>query len=568
MLTLTKLYTFPDIINPIDFTTGLNIILGEKDESSEKRNGVGKSLCIEFINFALLKRKSSSRVSLIPKEIFPRDTLICLDFQLHDKSYTIKRSLENSERPIVIENGQEFTFSKLEDTVDFMTERLFSGLDESYPSFRVMLGPLIRDERSEFKSIVNCHDTKSRAIDDYSPHLYLFGISLDVYDHVRHLIKSIDDINKDLARIKENVHLIRQKSIEDARSDLNELDSEVQAIEDNIEKLENIAGYEIVKDEIIELEGQIDQRRRRKGILKQQLSKLEPVSDKVDIDPTELGEFYDSLKQGLGNLLKRSLEETIEFKKRIDEFQNKLLTDKRASISVEIDKLDKELRALDKLYTQNLQVLNQTGELTNLKQTYVAYKEKSDELSQLRSFLDRFDDLEIQRQQSKTNKETELLRLQSSILLQKSVIEDFQKTILYVHDFIQGNKQASFQLKHTTDKAVIQIVMRIDADGSHSVERAKIFIYDISLLINEHTVARHPGFLIHDNIFDVDQDTLQRSISFLQHIDFGRRQYILTINSDRIDENVGDLEGYVRARFTKTERFLKTKYQELQSNSE
>jgi uncharacterized protein YydD (DUF2326 family) len=60
-----------------------------------------------------------------------------------------------------------------------------------------------------------------------------------------------------------------------------------------------------------------------------------------------------------------------------------------------------------------------------------------------------------------------------------------------------------------------RFVLRIDDDGSHSVEREKVFIYDIALLLNEYTKSRHPGLLVHDNIFDVDDDTLRKSLEFI-----------------------------------------------------
>ncbi|EJL50828.1 hypothetical protein PMI09_04865 [Rhizobium sp. CF122] len=59
----------------------MNIVLGEKDDSSSRNNGVGKSLCIEFLNFALLKKKSESRVARIPADVLARTTFICADFE-------------------------------------------------------------------------------------------------------------------------------------------------------------------------------------------------------------------------------------------------------------------------------------------------------------------------------------------------------------------------------------------------------------------------------------------------------------------------------------------------------
>jgi uncharacterized protein YydD (DUF2326 family) len=564
---LKRLYTEPEIIEPIEFDSGLNFILGEKDETSDKRNGVGKSLCIEFINFALLKKKSDSRVSRIPKEVLAPDTLICIDFNIGPTNFSIKRSLNNADQPLIIEHGAEVKFEKIEDATKYLTEKMFSGSLQNYPSFRTMLGPLIRDERSEFKSLVNCYDTKQRIPENYSPHLYLLGIDIHLYELIKEHIAALEDISNDIARIKDHVQLARQKDIDDARSDLNELDNDVHSIEASIDRLENLSGYEIVREELIKLEEVIDAKRRQKGILRQQLGKLKAVSQKVDIDPQEVAEFYNQLKAGLGELVSKDLNDVISFKATIDEFQNKLISERRDTLNKQVNVIEKELDALDKQYSQNLRVIDQKGDLKNLKQTYAAYKEKSDQLAQLRSFVDTYDQLEMQKQAMKTKKEAALLNLQSIIQAQKLEIEDFQKTILSIHEFIQGNRLASFQIKQTTKKQVVEIIMRIDSDGSHSVEREKVFIYDIALLINEHTKKRHPGFLIHDNIFDVDQDTLVKSLKFLEDkAQFGGAQYILTINSDRLELNgenaITNLDSYVRATFTKQNRFLKRKYQE------
>lgn len=65
----------------------------------------------------------------------------------------------------------------------------------------------------------------------------------------------------------------------------------------------------------------------------------------------------------------------------------------------------------------------------------------------------------------------------------------------------------------------------------------KVFIYDMALLFNQYTRDRHPLFLVHDNIFDVDQDTLVQCLNYIykqeeQYQDF---QYILTLNRDKIE---------------------------------
>ena len=90
------------------------------------------------------------------------------------------------------------------------------------------------------------------------------------------------------------------------------------------------------------------------------------------------------------------------------------------------------------------------------------------------------------------------------------------------------------------------------------------------MIFNEHTNKRHPSFLIHDNIFDVDQDTLVQCLNYLykqeQHyFDF---QYILTLNRDKIENEerkkllLMNVDEHKVATFTKAAKFLKKNYQE------
>lgn len=565
------LYTEPPTIAPIEFGDGVNVVLGESDDTSSKNNGVGKSLCIEFINFALLKKKADSRVSKIPKESFDPATFVCVRFRLHGEQYTIKRSLSESEQPRITVDGRETVFAKVEDVTDFLTQRMFPvAAGTGAVSFREMLGPLIRDERSEFKSIVSYFDTRLRVPENYAPHLMLLGIDLGIYRSIKDILKEIDLIGAEEARIRENVLLVRQKTIDDARSDLNALDEEVGSINDAIEALENAPAFDIVKDEILVIEEEMAGLRRRKEVLAQRSARLAPVASSAKIDGDEIRQFYDELRAGLGAVVARDLAEVISFKDKIERFQRHLLEEKSKIVDVELKGLNRQLTDLDRRYSKLLAVLDQEGQLRSLRQTYASYQAKSDELGQLKGFLERYDQLAVDKQQKRSDKETERLRLQGSIAAVRDRLKSVEKTILDIHQFIQGNRKASLDVRTTANKQVVDIVLRIDDDGSHSVEREKVFIYDIALLLNDFTKVRHPGLLVHDNIFDVDEDTLNRSLEFLlTRAEFeDEQQYILTLNVDRIahaTEEVwyDDLQRSVVASFTKTDRFLNTTYQEV-----
>jgi uncharacterized protein YydD (DUF2326 family) len=566
---IKRLYTDPMTIEPIEFQLGVNLILGEGDDTSSKTNGVGKSLCIEFLNFALLKQRSHSRVSKIPKESFNPATFICVDFELRGEHFTVKRSLEEAERPRISTSGIETIYAKLEDATDFLAGKMFRNYDDTSIGFREILGPLIRDERSEFKSLVGFFDTKLKAPDNYAPHLMLLGIDPNVYRSIKAIFKDLDVIAADESRIKESVKLVRQKDLKEARSDLNALDEEVEKIQLGIRVLESAPAFDIVKGELLAIEEKMAHLRLRKEVLTKRSSSLAPIAVEPTVNQDEIRDFYNQLRLGLGTNIERELDEVISFKSKIEQFQRHLFEEKSKVIDVEIKALSKQIGELDKQYAKLLSVLDQEGQLKNLRQTFAAYQAKSDELGQLKSFISRYDQLAFERQTKKSELEAEKLRLQGSILAAKERLHSFERKILDIHQFIQGSRKASFEVQTTSKRHIVDIVLRIDDDGSHSVEREKVFIYDLALILDSFTKFRHPGLLVHDNIFDVDDDTLQKSLEYLLTLApfEDDQQYILTLNIDRVEHFSDeawypDLEHSVVASFTKSKRFLNLHYQE------
>lgn len=117
----------------------------------------------------------------------------------------------------------------------------------------------------------------------------------------------------------------------------------------------------------------------------------------------------------LGTGIVRELTEVISFKSKIEQFQRHLLNDKSKVVDVEIRDINKQLAEFDRRYSKLAAVLDQEGQLRNLRQTYASFQAKSDELGQLKSFFSRYDQLLIDRQTKKSEIEAERLMFQASI---------------------------------------------------------------------------------------------------------------------------------------------------------
>ena len=575
---LNRLYSESNIFEEISFHDGVNIILGEKyDDSSvkgRKTNGVGKSMSIEFLDFGFLNDYEKSRIAKIPKEVFPLEENVILDLDIGDEAITIKRNRKQADQPVIIREGRTVSFDKLQDAREYLTGLIFPKLNgKKVPSFRNLFSILMRDERSEFTDIIKCHDLTKKIPDDLSAHLFLLGFSLEAYKNTLETIKEIEAVNTVIAKDKKELTQEGKKKISDVKAELNALEDELQKLEDAIESFKTNETFDSMEADLIELEDLLDQLRKRQKALRYDYEKIRKMPKPEQIDAREIELVYNQFKSELGNAVVKSLNEVVGFKNKIEEFQRTLVNQKAKELESQLKSIAEQIRVLDDEYSEKLKVIDKKGVLKNLKVSLKIYEAKKDSISHTKFLFDQYEKNEKKKRMLNLQKTQQLMEIDSEIEQNKEIMDDFIDTILEIHESIMGNKECSFSLQ-TVDKArkktPVELTLRIYDDGSHSVDRTKVFIYDMALLFNQYTRDRHPLFLVHDNIFDVDQDTLVQCLNYIykqeeQYQDF---QYILTLNRDKIENEEQrkliqmDIDEHQVAVFTKEKKFLGRNYQE------
>ena len=575
---LNRLYSESNIFEEISFHDGVNIILGEKyDDSSvkgRKTNGVGKSMSIEFLDFGFLNDYEKSRIAKIPKEVFPLEENVILDLDIGDEAITIKRNRKQADQPVIIREGRTVSFDKLQDAREYLTGLIFPKLNgKKVPSFRNLFSILMRDERSEFTDIIKCHDLTKKIPDDLSAHLFLLGFSLEAYKNTLETIKEIEAVNTVIAKDKKELTQEGKKKISDVKAELNALEDELQKLEDAIESFKTNETFDSMEADLIELEDLLDQLRKRQKALRYDYEKIRKMPKPEQIDDREIELVYNQFKSELGNAVVKSLNEVVGVKNKIEEFQRTLVNQKAKELESQLKSIAEQIRVLDDEYSEKLKVIDKKGVLKNLKVSLKIYEAKKDSISHTKFLFDQYEKNEKKKRMLNLQKTQQLMEIDSEIEQNKEIMDDFIDTILEIHESIMGNKECSFSLQ-TVDKArkktPVELTLRIYDDGSHSVDRTKVFIYDMALLFNQYTRDRHPLFLVHDNIFDVDQDTLVQCLNYIykqeeQYQDF---QYILTLNRDKIENEEQrkliqmDIDEHQVAVFTKEKKFLGRNYQE------
>ena len=588
MITIKAVFLDPPIASgepfePITFEKGVNLIVGEKssDEFSKdkksKMNSVGKSLLVEMINFCLFKDYESSRLSKIPEKNLSNSTRVCLKLLYEDaetiKTIVIKRPIEQMD-PIEISVDEIVTeFIDIEDAKKFIERYFLNDTVSIKPGFRQLLSILIRDEKYGYSSVLEPSQTS--AMTPYNekliPHMYMFGFELDSFKKYGSVKKELTGVTSTITNLKKEF-TYRDIKETDVRSYINELEGKVKRLDVALNELKPGEGIEQSKKELSELQLRLNDlisQKTSKSIFAHKIKSL-PKVEKVDVK--KIKEVYDNYKDGLGKLVEKNFEEVLSFRHDIEDFQNQLMSEKLIELNQEIQKLDREIENTDTRISKISESLDYKGTLSSLGDALLTHSEKSKELEVLRAAYLKLEDEKIRKAQLTLDRDKLINGIESQITSLSEVLNSFEKDLKNIHNSIAGDMHCHFRLaidRKSLSTQFLDFDYRIDFDGGYAIDRAKIFIYDSLLMINEYTKRNHPGFLIHDNAFaGAGLDDMIKGLNYLnqQHENAKDFQYIFTINKDEYDSHIDefnfDSEDHIRKRLTREEPLLNASYRE------
>lgn len=574
MVTIKKIYLEPDEVSgctftPIEFDKGINFILGErtgvrgKDDSVErnKMNGVGKSVLVEIIDYCFLKDLPKSRLSYIPAPLINDSTMFCMDLEvvLDDvaQNITIKRSrLRKGTDVRITVDGEEAEFDKLDDARDFLERYVVLLRDSDSPSLRRLLSILLRHEKTLYGDIFYT-DANSKLYpysDLLRPHLYLFGVKLDIIEDIKKTLLEKKNAQKAISLVNADFKA-QGISVDEVKAHLRDLEDKLETLSLAIEGLApaevSIQKKQALRDHLIELD-QLTSARVSKEYLLRKIQSL-PKAKLVNTD--KLGAVYNAFKQGLGDLVTATFNEVVEFRKEIEHFQTDLVINKQKELRDEIRELNTRIGRVDAAISEYYKANIAREKLDDLTEAAVDQREKDKQLTALRYKYSVYEDSmkkkeELQRSLNKLydDLDTQLFEIEK-------VLKSFNDDLGEIHAAIAGNKRCQFDLKlNPKSQQYIQANYRIKLDGSMGIDRIKTFIYDVLLMTNKHTSVRHPGFLIHDNVFAATgKDDMVKALNYLYGLekksDF---QYIVTINKDEFESYSEEFKFNVNEKVKKT----------------
>lgn len=536
---LIKLYSEDNVFREVTFQKGINLICGEKSlnsdgtTSTDKQNGVGKSLVIELINFCLLKKSNESRVTTIKDDYLPKKSYVCLHFRADEKDYIFAR---NKKGDIKIKEGtNSFAEYEFDDAKSYLTKTL--GLTKQPISARELLNFLIKEEDYSYKDFAELY--RGSYADLLKVHFYFFDLPIPSLEEIK---KAFDNyqIARGMLR-KLNEELASQNlDIKKLRAVRNQHEAEIKGIEGGLSYPQAVANIQKNNQDINIEEQELNQMIFDKKKIELDLLEITDfsnfVGDDFYIDENDLQTVFNKYKTGLGNLIKKDFDELKKFKNQVMEFKLDFLKEKQKALIEKLELVSSQIKTKQsKISTYYGEILDPSS--NNLVKNFRLFKNKFSELDNLNSQLHLYEKQEQIKEQARTNFVKYIKEIDAKIKALAVIEKSFKDSFMTIHVAIMNSSECDFTFLAKNifmAKSFFKFNIYIQGQGSKGVDQMQAVIYDLALLNNEYTQKKHLKFLIHDNLIfgSVDKDSSIKTLNYLNSLDPNTFQYIATVNKD------------------------------------
>lgn len=561
---LSKLYSNkPDLFGPIDFRSGLNVVLAEirlPDNRDKDTHNLGKTTLGRVIDYGFLVTRDPKFFLFKHEDLF-KDFVFFLEIELANASYvTVRRGVDEATKISFKKHQashQDFTDLPEEDwdhyglPFDRAREMLDSLLDWRGVSpwdFRKGLGYQLRGQ-DDFQEVFQLRRFGIGAHKDWKPYVaHILG-----FDHA--LVE---------------MHYDKLEKLEEAKSVAETVKAELGGSVDDVSKIEGILQLkskeaekkqklldafdfrqqdkERTKQVVEDIDARIAAMNAQRYSLSQNRKKIASSleEDQILFNPAEAQRLFQEAGVLFEGQIKKDFEQLIAFNRAITDERRGYLIEERAEVEAEIKRITAELNALGKRRSDMLAFLSATDIFAKYKQItddLVVLRADIETLERQRGFLRRLQDLRTNirnlseerthlQAQIESNVEAQSGNsesLFSSIRLYFSeIVEEVisHKALLSVYVNKEGHLEFKAEVLNDAGKAT-------SADLGHSYRKLLCIAFDLAVL-RAHIDQKFPRFVFHDGVFESLDDRKKANLLAVirQYADLGLQPIITLIDSD------------------------------------
>lgn len=562
---LSKIYCNDDRFREIEFSDGLNVIIGKitnKDDLNSNSHNLGKSTLINLLDFMFLKELKAGNFLKDNFDKFKNHTFYLELKKETNKYITIKRSVRNNTKISIKyhdEGKQDFRDETTWDYTDLpltsddegknpkdVLNRIW-GFNKVLPySYRTFLNYFLRTQY-DYDEVFKLSKFKGSDSTWKSPLTYLFGFNGG-------LIKNKYDLEAKITA-EEKLLVQMEKELKTSLNDLNKIEALIdinekkrEEIKSNIDKFDFYLTERQLNKELIEnIEKEIAHYNSREYKLKYEIEKIkDSLNNQIKFDLTSIEKLFNEIKITFPENLKKSYEELVKFNQDLTSERNKFLEENLYKKVEELEEVNKELLALNNKRNEILSVLHEKDSFVKFKKYQMELVEIENEISQLLSKIDNIDVLKQKRKdidklkkdmQELIEKITEHLKEANNFFKTiQSLFHELVKTILdetaILFYEINSNNNIEYSAKITSIK---EDVLTSKSEG-YSYRKMLCVCFDLAVISAYKDRKEFFKFVYHDGSFESLSNT--KKIKYIETVrDICKNdgiQYIFTTLEDDI----------------------------------
>lgn len=545
MIRINKIWSKDNCFKELVFTPGMNFIVGEssKDEqgniSNKQRNGSGKSLSIELINFVFLKRSNESRIFEVPDSILPPKSFVYGNFTINDNDVTVARNKAG----VVLMKLNDSDFEEVaESTAKSEFENLMN-LDSTI-SFREIINFLIKEASYNYTNFL--YFFTSNAIDRLKASLYFFNLPIETFKALKDKQEDYEDYNRALSLTK--------KKIDNKKTTIDRLRSLQTELELKIKDIEKGLAYGDISKEVSDSSKKLELEEavltgllRKKGRLEYQLGEIEEfltsAEEEAMVTDKELKQFFNRYIQGLGDFVQADLEKLHLFRDEMAVFESEMLSEQTDMVRTALVQVKRSIEQKTQEMEKFKEIINDGK--NHLQRGFRMSNDLLNEYQENTKLISDYDEYDLKKREINSQFQSLYSELDAEFIRMTKLEDSFRKTFLNIHEEVYKNKSGvfSFELsekRNIRDKEFFKIKAVAKRQGSDGVNRVRQIIYDLSLVENEFTKTRSQNLIVHDRMLfgDIDNETSYNILNYVNKKVGNDFQYIATFNSDVIPQDL------------------------------
>lgn len=552
MIYLKRIYSNPsDLFETTEFIDGVNFVFGRKDEENDPKNslnGIGKSTFLDLIDFCLLSSfNNEHNPRLYSAKEFLDGYEINLEIEIDGDVYLLSRGfLKANEIRFGLLSGEKETF-QIEDLKEKLFGLMFENKDYVGRSnskwFRKLLPFFVKihkPKKDKFTDPVSYMPHTSVA-ELMQYHFFLLGLD-NTISYKNYGVQA--ELKKKEPAIKEVKSLIEDlyglKDFSQVSNEITKIKKEVSSLEKAVETFKLNEVYDDVQDKANQITDSIKELIYLNFTDRRKITAYEDsFRIKTEIDVKKIKRVYKELSESLAISVQKTLDQAIEFRKKLGDSRKDFIEKEMHSIKKNILTREDKLRILEEERSNIFTFLANKEAIKDLTEAFHTISKKKNTLNDLEGKIKIYEDLEKERAELRIVEKTlekEMLEFLTSI---KSSIEEIRITFSEVYNAIypENKDQSMFDiLSKPSFDAKTLIDISFPAMKSKGKNQGRTLVYDLSLLFNSiKNKLRGPRFLIHDGIFDgMDKAQFVALYNYLDSLkERGVRfQYIVTINEE------------------------------------